>query len=91
MQFKDTLRILKLNTSSTPTDAKKSYRKMAKTYHPDNLDTGSELQYKLVVEAFETFNKLYEEDKKRKTNIKQTIVYSHGTHLGSIQPMEYKP
>lgn len=53
--------ILGINKSASKDEIKSSYRKLAKKYHPDNKDTGDELKFKEVQEAYDV---LYDDQKR---------------------------
>ena len=54
MQFKDYYKVLGLERSATQDDVKRTYRKLARKFHPDiNKDAGAEAQFKEVTEAYE--------------------------------------
>jgi molecular chaperone DnaJ len=40
------------NDNTTPEELKSKFRKLAKQYHPDNKDTGNELKFKQINEAY---------------------------------------
>jgi len=46
-------KILGLEPNCIPSDIVASYRKLAKKYHPDNLETGDESKFKKVTAAYE--------------------------------------
>lgn len=52
--MKDYYRILEVTTDATPTEIKKSYRRLARTYHPDrNSSTHAEALFKEINAAYE--------------------------------------
>ena len=54
MAKKDYYDVLGINKGSTPDDIKKSYRKLAKKYHPDvSTETNAESKFKEVQEAYD--------------------------------------
>ncbi|MDF2940121.1 MAG: heat shock protein DnaJ protein [Gammaproteobacteria bacterium] len=54
MEFKDYYKILEVSPEASQEDIKKSYRKLARKYHPDvNKDPGAEDKFKEVSEAYE--------------------------------------
>lgn len=63
MFVKDTgsaYRILEISPSATATEIKKAYRKMAKKYHPDKLQTQDAALIKGAKEKFQEVQKAYE-------------------------------
>jgi curved DNA-binding protein len=55
MKYKDYYKILGLERSADPEAIKKSYRKLARKYHPDvSKEPGAEEKFKEVAEAYET-------------------------------------
>jgi len=46
-------KVLGLEPNCIPSDIVASYRKLAKKYHPDNLETGDESKFKKVTAAYE--------------------------------------
>ena len=44
--------LLELNQNSSPEDIKRNYKNLARKYHPDNKDTGSEEIFKKIGEAY---------------------------------------
>jgi molecular chaperone DnaJ len=53
MNVKEAYSILEISSDSTPEEAKKQYRKLAKQYHPDNKETGVEDKFKKINEAYQ--------------------------------------
>ncbi|MDO8953809.1 MAG: DnaJ C-terminal domain-containing protein [Gammaproteobacteria bacterium] len=54
MEFKDYYKILEVSPEATAEDIKKSYRKLARKYHPDiNKNAGAEDKFKEISEAYE--------------------------------------
>ena len=58
---RDLYEVLGVNKSASKDEIKSAYRKLAKKYHPDNKETGSEAKFKEIQEAYDI---LYD-DKKR--------------------------
>ena len=63
MAKRDYYEVLGINKSASKDEIKSAYRKLAKKYHPDNKETGSEEKFKEIQEAYDI---LYD-DKKRAT------------------------
>lgn len=54
MEFKDYYKILEVSPEAAVEDIKKSYRKLARKYHPDvNKEAGAEEKFKEISEAYE--------------------------------------
>ena len=54
MEYKDYYKTLGLKRDATPDEIKKSYRKLARKYHPDvSKEDNAEAQFKQVAEAYE--------------------------------------
>jgi curved DNA-binding protein len=57
MQFKDYYATLGVDKSATQEDIKRTYRKLARKYHPDlNKDEGAEEKFKELGEANEVLS-----------------------------------
>src|SRR5947209_602401 len=55
MKYKDYYAIMGLERSASPEDIKKTYRKLARKYHPDvSKEPNAEERFKEVQEAYET-------------------------------------
>ena len=54
MQYQDYYSVLGVGKDATPTEIQRSYRKLARTYHPDiNKDPDAEARFKEIGEAYE--------------------------------------
>ena len=57
MAKRDYYEVLELSKNASSEDIKKSYRKLAKKYHPDiNKDPGAEEKFKEINEAYEVLS-----------------------------------
>ena len=52
MNKRDYYEILGVSKTATDEEIKRAFRKLAKTYHPDNKQTGDEAKFKEVGEAY---------------------------------------
>jgi len=52
MDKKDYYEVLGISKTATEEEIKRAFRKLAKTYHPDNKQTGDEAKFKEVGEAY---------------------------------------
>ena len=53
--------VLGVNKKASKDEIKSAYRKLAKTYHPDNKETGNETKFKEIQEAYDI---LYDDNKR---------------------------
>ena len=58
---RDLYEVLGIAKSASKDDIKHAYRKLAKTYHPDNKETGDEAKFKEIQEAYDI---LYDDQKR---------------------------
>lgn len=58
---RDLYEILGINKTASKDEIKSAYRKLAKKFHPDNKETGNEVKFKEVQEAYDI---LYDDQKK---------------------------
>ena len=49
---KDYYEVLGVSKDASDEDIKRSFRKLAKMYHPDNKETGDEAKFKEIGEAY---------------------------------------
>lgn len=76
---KDHYKILGVTKDASPSEIKKSYRKLALQYHPDkNQGADSELAEKKFIEVGEAYEILSDEEKKRKYDNGEDIEVQHG-------------
>ncbi|MCR5185483.1 MAG: molecular chaperone DnaJ [Bacilli bacterium] len=58
---RDFYEVLGVNKNASKDEIKSAYRKLAKTYHPDNKETGNEAKFKEIQEAYDI---LYDDQKR---------------------------
>ena len=58
---RDYYEVLGVNKNASKDDIKSAYRKLAKKYHPDNKETGDEVKFKEIQEAYDI---LYDDQKR---------------------------
>lgn len=80
MDFKDYYAVLDVSESATPEDIKKSYRKLARKFHPDvSKEADAEAKFKDVGEAYEVLK-----DPEKRAEYDQ--IRQYGTAGGGFQP-----
>jgi molecular chaperone DnaJ len=58
---RDFYEVLGVSKTATKDEIKSAWRKLAKTYHPDNQETGDEAKFKEIQEAYDI---LYDDQKR---------------------------
>lgn len=90
MQFKDYYKILEVSPKATPEEIKKSYRRLAMTYHPDRNPGNKEAEEKFK-EINEAYDVLSNEEKRRKFDMMSqegTQTYKGGTSAKTSEGKE---
>lgn len=83
MEFKDYYKILKISRTATPDEIKKSYRKLARKYHPDvSKEKNAKEKFQEVQEAYEVLK----DDKKRAAYDQLGANWKEGQHFNQPPP-----